>query len=95
MQEIKLSNNSTPKPKLTGLYTVEWPDGGKGWYKDGKLHRMDGPAYCPAKDPAQFEDKPIWCIEDHRYNSNAGYQKDSGISNEDMFAMILTYGDVK
>ena len=23
---------------------IEWHDGGKAWYLNGKLHRMDGPA---------------------------------------------------
>jgi hypothetical protein len=42
MKTIKIKDkNSIPK-NFTGI--VEYLDGSKEWYKEGKLHRLDGPA---------------------------------------------------
>ena len=42
MQTLKLQNFRTPPFDFTGI--GEWPNGTKAWYKNGHLHREDGPA---------------------------------------------------
>ena len=42
MQTIFLDWTSSFPKNYTG--SVEWPDGAKFWYKEGKYHRLDGPA---------------------------------------------------
>jgi hypothetical protein len=42
MKIIKINPIDSIPPKFTGI--VEYPDGTKFWYKEGKLHREDGPA---------------------------------------------------
>ena len=40
---IRWHNNKGMPHRLDGP-AVEWADGAKAWYVDGKLHRLDGPA---------------------------------------------------
>jgi hypothetical protein len=39
---LRKKNNESIPEIFTGI--VEWWDGAKKWYKEGKLHRLDGPA---------------------------------------------------
>jgi hypothetical protein len=40
---------------------VEWPNGGKEWYVDGKCHRLDGPAIEYANGSKE------WYVDDKRH----------------------------
>ena len=42
MKTIKSSNANLSR-NFRGI--VEWPDGSKVWWLNGKLHRVDGPAF--------------------------------------------------
>jgi hypothetical protein len=42
MQVIKIKDSHVIPEGYTGI--VEYPDGGKDWFLNGKLHREDGPA---------------------------------------------------
>jgi hypothetical protein len=56
---------------------------------NGKLYRTDGPAVI-------YEDGfQMWFINDKSYCDNKSFQKAADISDEDMIAMVLKYGDVK
>ena len=41
MYTLTIKSENIPS-NFTGM--VEWSNGGKVWYKDGELHRLDGPA---------------------------------------------------
>lgn len=49
-----------PKEQQTGCF--EFFDGSKYWYKNGKLHRLDGPAVINIK-----LDIKIWCLDGYQY----------------------------
>ena len=58
MYTLTIKSDKIPD-NFTGM--VEWVNGYKSWYKDGELHRLDGPAYEGAdgtkywyKDGKQF-----------------------------------------
>jgi hypothetical protein len=53
------------------------------------LYRTDGPAVIWS------DGYQSWWINDERYLNNKSFQKAAGISDEDMIAMVLKYGDVK
>lgn len=36
---------------------IEWADGSKSWYAEGKFHRLDGPAFEDADGTKE------WCVE--------------------------------
>jgi hypothetical protein len=42
MKSIKIDYNESIPNNFTGI--AEWWNGDKKWYKEGKLHRLDGPA---------------------------------------------------
>ena len=65
MRVIKVKYwNEIPK-NYTGI--VEYFDGSKHWYLNGKKHRVDGPAYIGANGSKQ------WCLNDklHREDGPA------------------------
>jgi hypothetical protein len=68
---------------------IVWPSGGEAWYKDGKHHREDGPAYISANGTLG------WWISGIKYFNNMSFQKAAKLSDEDMTAIVLKYGNVK
>jgi hypothetical protein len=74
--------------RVDGPATV-WIDGTELWYINGKLHRTDGPAIY-GNDRHQ-----LWFIDDIRYYNNKSFQEAASLSDEDMIAIVLKYGDVK
>lgn len=56
------------------------------WYINGKQHREDGPAVF-APDGTVF-----WFLEGLPIISSAAYQKYTGLSDNDMAQLVLTYG---
>lgn len=61
------------------------------WY-DGldRLHRTDGPAIISSKDNAMF-----WYVNNFRVNSWEEFQRESGISNEQLLQLVIQYGTLK
>jgi len=60
MKTIKLENWDDIPQGYTGI--IEWQYGSKGWYKNGKLHREDGPAWTRVSGFNEWwlDGKPIW-----------------------------------
>lgn len=56
--------------------------------KAGNLHRTDGPAMI-------VMDQNIWFLDGRPYSSNKEFQTAAKLSDEDMFALILKYGNVE
>jgi hypothetical protein len=52
------------------------------------LHRTDGPAYI------EVGGYMLWWVNRVCYHDNKSFQEAAGISDEDMLAMILKYGNV-
>jgi hypothetical protein len=63
--------------------------GSQVWYIDGRRHRDDGPAFI---DENGYQE---WHVNDRRYFDNKTFQETAGISDEDMVAIVLKYGNVK
>jgi hypothetical protein len=64
-------------------------NGTQEWVIDGKNHRTDGPAYIRA------DGYQSWWINDEVFIDNKSFQEAANITDEDMTAMILKYGNVK
>ena len=65
---------------------VEWGDGTKRWFLNGKLHRTDGPAI--------EDESPQWCVNGNQYTSNKSFQQAANLTDAEMAALVLKYGDV-
>jgi hypothetical protein len=66
-----------------------WSNGITEWYKNGNRHRIDGPAIT-------FPDgHREWYVNGKRKIKNSSFQKAANLSDEDMTAMILKYGNVE
>lgn len=65
---------------------VTYPSGAVEWWSHGCLHRENGPA---------FDGKTVieWHLCGRRINSKEEYQELLGLSDEDMTALILKYGN--
>jgi hypothetical protein len=63
-------------------------DGLQSYWLNGKVHRTDGPAVIS-------KGRYKWWINDKIYISNKYFQEAAGITDEDMTAIILKYGNVK
>jgi hypothetical protein len=64
-------------------------NGHQKWYnRTGKLHREDGPAVIYNNSYTR------WFLNDVRYTSNKSFQEAANLTDEDMTAMILKYGNV-
>jgi hypothetical protein len=59
------------------------------WYINNKKHRIDGPAYV------DNDDNMLWYINGNLYVDNKSFQLAAGISDEDMIAIILKYGNIE
>ena len=63
MKTIKVRLYNEIPRKFTGI--VDWENGDKEWFKNGKWHREDGPAYI-RNDGFKF-----WCLDGkYIWNSN-------------------------
>lgn len=72
----------------TGEYRVTYSSGNVRYFKNRKKHRIDGPA-------VMFRDgDQMWFVNGYHAGSNKEFQEAAGISDEDMFMLILKYGDV-
>ncbi len=68
-------------------YSITWTNGLRIWYYGFTKHRIDGPAYI---DDGHLE----WYVNGKFARTNKEFQQMSGISDEDLFVMVLIYGDV-
>ncbi len=57
---------------------------------DYMFHRLDGPAIT-YKNP----DEKFWVVNGRDYASNKSFQLAAGLSDEDMLAIVLKYGDIE
>ena len=64
-------------------------DGTQEWWVNGMLHRIDGPAYI-GSDGRQW-----WYVNDKRMRNNKDFQEAANLTDEEMTATILKYGNVK
>ena len=63
--------------------------GNKAWLTDREFHRIGGPA-------VEWKDGSYsWYINNIRYENNQSYQKAAKLTDEDMLATVLKYGNVK
>ena len=67
---------------------ITWPNGDVGYYVGDNAHRTDGPALIKENG------YKTWMLHAKIYYDNKSFQRDAGLSDEDMLAMILKYGDV-
>lgn len=67
---------------------VMYSDGAQFWRVNGEAHRTDGPAVINP-DGSQH-----WYINNKKYYNNRSYQKAAGITDEDMLAITLKYGNI-
>lgn len=65
---------------------ITYPSGGTEWWSHGCQHREDGPATIT---PRKIE----WYLNGERINSMDEYRVLLGLSDEDVIALILKYGD--
>lgn len=69
--------------RFNSLGAFAWMDDRQRW------HRIDGPAIL-------YDDGDMsWYINGMNVSTNADYQMFARISDEDMLALILKYGDIK
>ena len=65
---------------------VKKSDGTVYWVRSNKYHREDGPAvFAP-------DGRVFWFLEGLPIISSAAYQKYTGLSDNDMAQLVLTYG---
>ncbi len=88
------SNDSAPiGPAARGITCCNWPDGCQVWYMDSIMHRTDGPAFI--RNINNPSSQVYWYVDGLAYRNNKEYKEASGISDEDMVAMVIKYGNVK
>jgi len=62
MRTIKVADWEEIPENYTGI--VEWSDGDKEWFKNGKLHREDGPARITSHEDFFLNGNKIYCSFD-------------------------------
>ncbi len=72
-----------PAITITGWY--------QEWYQFDELHRTDGPAVV--YDNLDFTNHK-WYINGLWCRTNKEFQEAAGISNEDMLALVIIYGNI-
>lgn len=63
-------------------------DGTKSWTLNGEYHRLDGPAVVESNG------HQAWLIRGKTYHKNKDFQRDAGLSDEDMAILVLKYGNI-
>lgn len=58
------------------------------WLMDGSYHRLDGPAIINA------DKSHSWYVNGVPITSNNQFQRLAGISDEEMLAIVLKYGNI-
>jgi hypothetical protein len=67
------------------------PLGYCAWYNNGVPHREDGPARISYKDGNMYS----WIVNGIEYFNNKSFQKAAKLSDEDMIAIVLKYGNIE
>lgn len=65
------------------------PDGSQQWYLHGKRHREDGPSIIWADGHQE------WWVNDKRMHNNKSFQKAAKLTDQDVTALILKYGNIE
>lgn len=65
------------------------PSGTQAWFRNGKHHRIDGPAIV------WYGADTGWYVNNIRVFNNKEFQKAANLTDEEMTALILKYGNVK
>jgi hypothetical protein len=91
--KIKSSGDQCWRNKAGCLHRENGPaiiyhDGSMEWLINGDNHRTDGPAVIWSDDIQE------WYINTERYLNNKSFQKAAKLSDEDMTAIVLKYGNV-
>ena len=68
---------------------VELPSGSKFWFIDGKHHRTDGPAIVYA------DGTKCWYVDSKRHRTNKSFQQAAKLTDAEMAALVLKYGDIR
>jgi len=63
-------------------------DGHMEWWQNNKLHRIDGPAVVLT--PKNL----AWYVVGVAYGTNNDYQQAASITDEEMLAVVLKYGNI-
>jgi hypothetical protein len=58
-------------------------------YKNGPLHRQDGPAII------DYNGCEEWYINNERHCDNKSFKEVANLSDEDMTAVVLKYGNIE
>ena len=66
----------------------------EAWYLEHRRHRVGGPAVVYKSTSTQQPSAKWYLFGDH-IKSFEAYQELSGMTDEDMFLMILKYGEIK
>ncbi len=75
-------------PLCGGTFCISTGRSSTLWIKNGKYHRIDGPASI-------FHNNHMsWWIRGVRRRTNKEFQEAAGISDEDMTIIIMKYGNV-
>ncbi len=61
------------------------------WLKDGHFHNINGPAIIYIDEPCTCS----WYVNGESLISNEEFQEATGMSSEDMLAMVLKYGNIE
>jgi hypothetical protein len=73
---------------MTNLETDQF--GNQRWFNNaGQYHRTDGPAFIFV-----INGYVEWVINGYTYYDNKEFQKAANLSDEDMTAIVLKYGNV-
>jgi len=64
-------------------------NGAMEWLHYGKTHREDGPAVIWANGRVH------WYLNNHQIRSAKKFQEELGLSDEDMTALLLKYGNIR
>lgn len=64
--------------------------GDQEWWQNDELHREDGPAIIIGDNSIK-----CWYLRNHQFFNTKDFQKAAGLSDEDMVAVILKYGEIE
>ena len=67
---------------------IIWPSGKVGYYSGYLAHRLDGPAVIESNG------HQAWLIRGKTYHKNKDFQRDAGLTDEEMAILVLKYGNV-
>ena len=80
----------------SGAYRIIIPEREIHWAVDEKFHRIDGPAVEVMQGAyVTYRSKNKWFVNDVEYFNAKDFQAAAKLSDEDILAIVLKYGDIK